>query len=314
MSYKAAVVQAGSVPFHTEQTVDKACALIAEASREGARLIVFPEAFVSGYPKGCHFGAPVGYRTPEGREDFFRYQAGAIVVPGPETDRLGEAAREADAFVVIGVMERDAGTLYCTVVFLGSDGKLQGKHRKLMPTVSERVIWGFGDGSTLPVFDTDLGKIGSVICWENYMPAMRMAMYGKGINIYCAPTADDRDVWLASMQHIAQEGRCFVFSACQYIKRSAYEADYRCALGDDPEVVLMRGNSVIVDPMGRIVAGPYVDGETILYADIDLDLIAHTKFEFDVVGHYARPDIFTLAVNEKAMAPVQYLNDTGSEA
>ncbi len=314
MRYKAAVVQAGSVPFHPEASVDKACGLIAEAAREGARLIVFPEAFISGYPKGCHFGAPVGYRTPEGREDFFRYQEGAITIPGPEIDRLGEAAREAGAFVVMGVIERDGGTLYCTVVFFGADGACLGKHRKLMPTVSERVVWGFGDGSTLPVFNTELGNVGSVICWENYMPALRLAMYGKGINIYCAPTADDRDVWLASMRHIAQEGRCFVFSACQYITRGAYDEDYRCARGDDPDMVLLRGNSVIVDPTGEIIAGPYVEGETILYADIDLDLIKHTKFEFDVVGHYARPDIFSLQVNEQPLSPVRYVNGTAPKA
>lgn len=305
MQYKAAVVQAGSIPFDTEKTIDKACRLIAEAARGDARLVVFPEAFVSGYPKGSHFGAPVGYRTAEGRDDYLAYHAGAITVPGPEVDRLGEAAREAAIYVVIGVMERGEHTLYCTVLFFAPDGQLMGKHRKLMPTAAERLIWGFGDGSTMPVFNTELGPIGSVICWENYMPAMRLAMYAKGIGIYCAPTADDRDSWVASMQHIALEGRCFVLSACQYITRGDYPADYRCTLGDDAITVLLRGGSVIVSPLGKILAGPCTDGETILYADIDLDEIVKGKYDFDVAGHYARPDIFTLSVNEAPMPAVQ---------
>ena len=306
MQYRAAVVQAGSIPFNSDKSVEKACELIARACSEGARLVVFPEAFISGYPKGCHFGAPVGYRTPEGRADYLSYQAGSIQVPGPETVRLGEAAREAGAYVVIGVIERGEHTLYCTVLFFGPEGQLMGKHRKLMPTAAERLIWGFGDGSTLPVFPTELGHIGSVICWENYMPAMRLAMYGKGINIYCAPTADDRETWIASMQHIAMEGRCFVLSACQHITRGAYGDAYRCALGDDPETVLLQGRSVIVSPLGAILAGPYTDGETILYADIDLDDIVRAKYDFDVTGHYARPDIFSLSVNESPMQAVRY--------
>lgn len=306
MQYKAAVVQAGSIPFDSNKSVDKACELIAEASNAGAKLVVFPEAFISGYPKGCHFGAPVGYRTPEGRSDYLHYQAGSITVPGAETVRLGDAARDAGTYVVIGVIERGEHTLYCTVLFFGPDGQLMGKHRKLMPTAAERLIWGFGDGSTLPVFATDLGNIGSVICWENYMPAMRLAMYGKGVTIYCAPTADDRETWVASMQHIAMEGRCFVLSACQHITRGAYGDAYRCALGDDPDTVLLQGRSVIVSPLGTILAGPYTDGETILYADIDLEEIVRAKYDFDVTGHYARPDIFSLSVNESPMQAVRY--------
>ncbi len=306
MQYKAAVVQAGSIPFDSNKSVDKACELIAEASDAGATLVVFPEAFISGYPKGCHFGAPVGYRTPEGRNDYLNYQMGSIPVPGLETVRLGDAAREAGTYVVIGVIERGESTLYCTVLFFSPDGQLMGKHRKLMPTAAERLIWGFGDGSTLPVFSTELGNIGSIICWENYMPAMRLAMYGKGISIYCAPTADDRETWIASMQHIAMEGRCFVLSACQHIARGAYGDAYRCALGDDPETVLLQGRSVIVSPLGKILAGPYTDGETILYADIDLEEIVRGKYDFDVTGHYARPDIFSLSVNESPMQAVRY--------
>ena len=306
MQYKAAVVQAGSVPFNREKSIDKACKLIAEAAHEGARLVVFPEAFISGYPKGCQFGTPVGYRTPEAREDYFTYQAGAIQIPGPETDRLGKAARDAGVYLAIGVMEHGDHTLYCTVLFMGPDGKVLGKHRKLMPTAAERLIWGFGDGSTLPVFNTELGPVGAVICWENYMPALRMAMYAKGIGIYCVPTADDRTTWTASMQHIALEGRCFVLSACQYITRGAYSQDYRCELGDAPDTVLMHGGSVIVSPLGKILAGPCTEGEAILYADIDLDDIVKAKYDLDAVGHYARPDIFSLTVNENPMPAVRF--------
>jgi nitrilase len=181
---------------------------------------------------------------------------------------------------------------------------LVGKHRKLMPTGAERLIWGFGDGSTMPVIDTPLGRIGAVICWENYMPALRLAMYDKGVSIYCAPTADDRDTWAASMQHIALEGRCYVLSACQHITRSAFPPDYECALGDDPDTVLMRGGSVVVNPHGQILAGPHFKGETILYAEIDLGEVARGKYDFDVVGHYARPDVFQLTVNEAPRAAV----------
>lgn len=306
MQYKAAVVQAGSIPFDRTKSIDKACELIAEAAKAGARLVVFPEAFISGYPKGCQFGAAVGYRTPEGHDDYLAYHAGSIEIPGPETDHLGEAAREARVHLVIGVMERGQNTIYCTALFVGPDGRVMGKHRKLMPTGAERLIWGFGDGSTLPVFKTELGPIGSVICWENYMPALRLAMYGKGIGIYCAPTADDRPPWAASMQHIAREGRCYVLSACQYIARGAYADDYRCDLGNAPDTVLMHGGSLIVSPSGEVLAGPNYESETILYADIDLDEITKAKYDFDAVGHYSRPDIFALSVNENPMPAVRH--------
>lgn len=302
--YRAAVVQASAIPFDSERSVHKAVDLIRDAAAEGARLIVFPEAFISGYPKGAHFGAPVGLRTAAGRDEFLTYAKGAIDVPGPATEALAEAAREAGAYLVIGVIERDGGTLYCTVLFFGPDGTVLGKHRKLMPTAAERLIWGYGDGSTLPVFDTPLGKIGAVICWENYMPMLRMAMYGKGITIYCAPTADDRDTWLSSMRHVALEGRCFVLTSCQFIHRGDFPVDYECALGDDPNTILMRGGSAIINPLGQVLAGPHFEGETILYADLDLDDITRGKYDFDVVGHYARPDIFQLRVNEAPTSPV----------
>jgi nitrilase len=308
-SYKAAVAQAASIPDDPRASADKAAGLIREAGRAGASLIVFPEAFIGGYPKGASFGAPVGMRRPEGREAFRRYYEAAIALDGPEVAAIAAATAETGAFAVIGVIERDGGTLYCTALFFDGARGLVGKHRKLMPTAAERLIWGFGDGSTTPVFDTPLGRIGAVICWENYMPMLRMHMYAQGIGIYCAPTADDRDTWLPSMQHIALEGRCFVLTACQYITRAAYGSEHESALGDAPETVMMRGGSAIVDPLGRVLAGPDYSGEAMLYADVDLAQIARGKYDFDVTGHYARPDIFQLAVDNRPKRAVSTVGD-----
>lgn len=301
---RAAVVQAGAVPFDSEACVDKAVRLIGEAAGLGAKVIVFPEAFIPGYPKGANYGLVVGARDPAGREEFRLYLEAAIEVPGPQTRRLGKAAAANSAYVVIGVIEREHGTCYCTVLFFGPDGALLGKHRKLMPTVMERVIWGFGDGSTLTVVDSPYGRIGSVICWENYMPMLRMAMYSKNVALYCAPTADDRDTWIASVQHIALEGRCFVLTACQFIRKKDFPDSVRIALGDSPEAVLMRGGSAIINPLGQVLAGPHFGGETILTADLDLNDIGRGKFDFDATGHYSRPDVFQLKVNEAPMKAV----------
>lgn len=309
---KAAVVQAGAVPFDPAATVARAEDLIAQAAAEGARLIVFPEAFVGTYPKGSNYEIAVGMRTTAGREAFRRYYDGAIAVPGPETERLGAAAQAAGAHVVIGVIERDGGTLYCTALFFGPDGNLLGKHRKLMPTAAERLIWGQGDGSTLPVFHTPVGNLGAVICWENYMPMLRMAMYAKGVTVYCAPTADDRDTWLPTMRHVALEGRCFVLSACQVIRRDDYPADYVSADDPgDPDRLLMRGGSVIVGPLGEILAGPVFGDQAILTAELDFDQMTRARFDFDVAGHYARPDVFSLTVDERPKPPVRRLSEEG---
>jgi nitrilase len=208
-------------------------------------------------------------------------------------------AKSCGLYVVIGVIERDLGTLYCTALFFDAEGGFLGKHRKLVPTAMERILWGAGDGSTLPVFATPAGRIGAVICWENYMPLLRMAMYAKGIELYCAPTVDDRETWIPTIRHIALEGRCFVLSACQFIRRAAYPADYSTIQGDGPETVLIRGGSAIVSPLGELLAGPHYEGEALLTADLDLGRIAEGKFDLDVAGHYARPDVFRLEVNEE---------------
>lgn len=303
---KAAVVQAGSILFDTPGTLAKARGFVERAADAGARLAVFPEAFVGGYPKGIDFGARVGSRSPEGRDDFRRYWDAAINVPGPETAQLGDMAAAGHLHLVIGVIERDAGTLYCTALFFGPDGGLQGRHRKLMPTASERLIWGFGDGSTLPAVETPFGTLGAAICWENYMPLLRTAMYAKGVTIWCAPTVDDRDSWQPTMQHIALEGRCFVLSACQYLRRADCPDNYHPIQGEAPDTVLIRGGSVIVSPLGKVLAGPLRGGEGVLVADLDSREIARGKYDLDVVGHYARPDVFTLTVDERPKPPVVF--------
>lgn len=309
---RVAVVQASPVVFDRDATLAKMRRLAGEAAGEGAKLVLFPEAFVSAYPKGLDFGARMGSRTPEGREDFRRYFESAVDVPSQATEAIGAAARENGIYLAIGIIERDGGTLYCTALFFGPDGTLMGKHRKLMPTALERLVWGFGDGSTLPVFETPLGRTGTVICWENYMPLLRTYMYSQGIQIYLAPTADDRETWVPTMRHIALEGRCFVMSTCQYLTRRDCPDDYAAVQGNDPATVLMRGGSCIIGPMGQVLAGPNFDGEAILAADIDLDEIARGKYDLDVVGHYARPDVFQLHVNTRPARPV--VAHSGSQA
>lgn len=311
---KAAVVQAAPVGFDQTATLDKVRDLTASAAGEGAKLVVFPEAFVSAYPKGLDFGARIGMRSAAGRDDFRRYFDSAVDVPGPAVESLGQVARDNDVYLVVGVIERDGGTLYCTILFFDNEGIYLGKHRKLMPTAMERLVWGFGDGSTLPVFDTPFGRMGAVICWENYMPLLRMAMYGKGVQIYCAPTADDRDGWVASMRHIALEGRCFVLSCNQFTRRRDFPDDYDAIQGDEPETVISRGGSVIVSPLGELLAGPDYDGETVLSAELDLDEIARGKYDFDVAGHYARPDVFQLSVDERRRSPVLYSGEPADES
>jgi len=303
----AAVVQAAPVAFDVEATLAKAERLCGEAAAGGAELVVFPEAFVSCYPRGLGFGAVVGSRTEEGRAWFRRYWESSIDVPGPAVARLGAMARDHGVHLVIGVIERGGGTLYCTALMVGPSGELLGKHRKLMPTASERLVWGTGDGSTMPAVDTPLGRLGTVICWENYMPLLRMSMYAKGIELYCAPTADARETWVATMRHVACEGRCFVLSANQFARRSDYPADYPVDEAD-PDAVLCSGGSVIVSPLGELLAGPERDGEAILRAELDLGRIAEGKFDFDVTGHYARPDVFGLLVNERPAPPVGRLD------
>jgi nitrilase len=304
----AGVVQAGGYLFDTPRSLAKAHDLVADAARRGARVIVLPEAYLGGYPKGLAFGVAVGDRTLPGRDEYRRYYESAVDVPGPETDALGALAADLGVHLVVGVVERDGGTLYCTAVFVGPHGGPPAKHRKLMPTAAERLIWGFGDGSTMPVVpvpEAGGAKLGAGICWENYMPMFRTAMYAKGVDVWCAPSVDHRDGWQVTMRHIALEGRCFVLGANQYLLRSDLPDDVHPVQGEAPETVLINGGSVIVSPLGEVLAGPLREAEGVLTARLDLDDLARARFDFDATGHYARPDVFTLLYDDRPHASVR---------
>lgn len=301
---KVAVVQTSSVPFNTEKTIDKLLIHLEEATSEGAKLVVFPEAFIGGYPKGASFGVAVGYRSETGRDLFADYFVSAIELNGPELARVKEANGE-DITIVVGIIEKVGFTLYCTAVtILGHE--IINYHRKLMPTGSERLIWGFGDGSTIKVVDTPVGRVGTVICWENYMPLLRQAMYGQDIEIYCAPTVDDRPTWSATMKHIALEGRVHVLSANQVIRWDEFPEGWERQVTPERETFALKGGSMIVSPAGEVLAGPLFDEHGILYADIDRLAKTRSHLDLDVVGHYARPDVFKLTVNTSPTPPVDY--------
>lgn len=298
---RVAVVQASPVGLDREATAEKACRLIAEAGERRAELAVLPEVLIPGYPRGMGFGTVIGSRSEAGRRTYARYWENSVEVPGPITERLGAACAQARLYGVVGVSERvegyRGGTLYNTLLYFSPDGGLLGKHRKLKPTGSERLIWGEGDGSTLTAVRTPFGTVGGLICWENYMPLARMAMYAKGVEIYVAPTADNRNSWQATIRHIACEGRCFVLACNQFMTRSDIPAEWE-EIGPGPEVI-SRGGSAIVDPMGEYVAGPLFGEEGMLVTDLELNRVAEGRFDFDVVGHYNRPDVFRLEVDEE---------------
>ncbi len=294
--FVAAVVQAAPVGFHPDATLSKTVDLVTRARSAGADLAVFPEAFFSAYPRGLDFGAVVGSRSEAGRDMFLRYWESAVDVPGPVTHRLAELSSDLALDLVIGVIERGGSTLYCSVLFFAPEEGMYAKHRKVMPTGSERLIWGFGDGSTLQVHRTRHGNLGAAICWENYMPLLRYSLYRQNIQVWCAPTADARDSWTASMRHVAVEGRCYVLSANQYTTRADYPADYRSVFGDAPDGVITPGGSCIVDPFGEVLAGPCYGSEAILTAEIDLADTIRGKFDLDVAGHYSRSDLFAFEV------------------
>jgi nitrilase len=297
---KVAVIQAAPVIMDKDATVSKALSLMEEAAGKGAKIVLFPEAFIPAYPRGLSFGTVIGSRDPRGRKDFFRYFDNSVAVPGETTEVLGQAARKHGIYLVMGVIEKEGGTLYCTILYFGPDGTLLGKHRKLKPTGSERIVWGEGDGSTLTVIDTPYAKMGGLICWENYMPLARTAIYGKGTQIYLAPTADSREEWQSTIRHIALEGRCFVLSCNQYVSKDMYPEDleFYSDLESQPDN-MCPGGSAIIDPLGRYLVEPVYNREEILLADLDLTLIPQSRFDFDVMGHYARPDVLQLFVNEE---------------
>jgi nitrilase len=303
-SVKVAVAQLSSVFMDREGSIRKACESIREASRSGVQILLFPEAFISGYPRGLTFDSTIGSRGDKGRRDWVRYWRSSVLIASEALEELAQAVRQSHMYVTIGVIEQEGsgsqGTLYCTMLYYGPDGRILGKHRKLKPTGIERLVWGEGDGSTLTTIDTPYGRMGGLICWENYMPLARMYMYGKGVSIYLAPTADQRESWQATIQHIACEGRCFVLAANQFVTRADYPRDLACygEIATQPEV-MCRGGSAILNPFGQYLAGPLYDQEGLLCAELPLEQVEQGHLDFDVAGHYARPDVFTLLVNER---------------
>lgn len=299
--HKIACVQLTPVIFNKQKTVEKAVDWINKAAAEDVKLLVFPESFIPAYPAGLGFGTVVGSRTPAGRDQFRMYWENSVEVPGKETEILAGLAAKHKMFIMMGVTERDSvsKTLYCSMLWFSPSGKLIGKHRKLKPTAAERLVWGEGDGTTLVSFDTEIGKLGGLICWENYMPMARMAMYNKGIEIYVAPTADARDSWNSTMVHIACEGRCYVVGCNQYFTKSDYPPELQPELAADRPEILSRGGSVIVSPLGEILAGPLYEKEGLLIAETNLDEVVRARMDFDVTGHYSRNDVFNLKINDQ---------------
>ncbi len=286
---RVAVVQASPILFDVHPTIDKLENLTREAAQNGATLVLFPETFISVYPRGLSFGTVVGSRSTGGRATWLRYWDSSIHIPSEASQRLQQIAKDQQVYLVVGITEQSTigGTLYCTLLYINSEGEIIGKHRKIKPTAAERIIWGEGDGTDIEVYDTPFGKIGGLICWENYMPLARLKLYQQGVELYLAPTADSRDGWVASMQHIALEGRCYVLSCNQFVKKEQYPTDLvgREDLEHQPDI-MCRGGSLIVDPLGKILAGPLYNAEGILYAEINKEEIIKSKLDFDVVGHY----------------------------
>ena len=294
MQVKVGVVQATPVFFDITRTIDKLETLVVDGARQGCQFLLFPESFIPGYPRKFTFGASIGLRTDAGRELYKTYWQNSLQLPSPELSRLEQIARDNDVYMAIGVTERDSlnGSLYCTLVYISPTEGYLGKHQKIKPTGVERLVWAEGTGKeSLKTFNTTVGRMGGLICWENYMPLARMRIYQQAPQLYLAPTADARPSWPATLQHIACEGRCFVLGCNQYFTRNDYPEDCQPMLTDD-ELILSRGGSAIVSPQGEFVAGPLWDEEGILIADLDLDEVLKSKLDFDVIGHYSRPDLF----------------------
>jgi nitrilase len=302
-SFRIAAVQASSVFLDLEASLDKACGLIREAAGEGARLVVLPEAFLPAYPMWVWF-IPGGHTLPL-RELYTELHASSVSIPGPATQVLGAVAAECDITVAIGVNERNSessdSTLFNTLLYIGSDGSVLGRHRKLMPTTAEKLVWGRGDGSDLEVYDLAFGRLGGLICWENYMPLARYALTAWGAQLHAAPTWDRGEPWLSTMRHVAKEGRVFVLGSCQAFHmddipdRYSFKDEYLGAM----EGWLNPGGTAIVDPDGKVVAGPADQEETILYADVRPEQLVGPRWQIDVAGNYSRPDVFELRVHRR---------------
>lgn len=300
---RIAVVQAAPVLFDKEACLEKTLALMEEAAANGAELIVFPELFIPGYPFGMTFGFTVGSRIAEGRADWKRYYDASILVPGPETERLAEAAKRLGVYVSLGISERDAvtATLYNSNLFIAPDGTVMN-HRKLKPTGSERVVWGDADRDFFPVMDTPWGPMGSMICWESYMPLTRAALYQKGVALYISPNTNDNPEWQHTIRHIAIEGHCYFVNCDMIIPKSSYPKDLSDAAEAEiarlPETAC-RGGSCVIDPFGHAVTDTLWDEEGILYAELDMQQVPASRMEHDVCGHYARPDVTRLTFRDE---------------
>ncbi len=299
--FVVALVQSAPVLLDVEATVEKASKLIAEAAQQGAQLVLFPEAFIPGYPDWA-------WVIPAGKKSqlnglYGELYRNAVTIPDDSTSRLSAAAKAAGIHLVIGISERNSeasnASLFNTMVYFDDQGRIIGKHRKLVPTGGERIIWSQGDGTTLEVFPTPLGRIGGLICWENYMPLARQALYQSGVQIYVAPTWDSSDIWLATMRHIAKEGGIFVLGCCMALRKVDIPErfEFRNLYAADKDWI-NPGNSCVVSPSGQIIAGPLNMKQEILYAEIDLSSIPASKWILDTAGHYSRPDVFQFAVRK----------------
>jgi nitrilase len=310
-SFLVASVQATPVFLNRTACIEKACSLIAEVGNAGAKVAVFPEGFIPTYPVWTWYIPP--YKSKALRELYVELVDNSVSVPSPETDRLCCAAAKAGVTVVIGVNERNSEasgtTLYNTLLFIGSDGSLLGKHRKLVPTAAERLVHAWGDGSTLKVYDLPIGRLSGLICWENYMPLARYAMYAWGSQLYAAPTFDRGEVWISTLRHIAKEGRLYVISCCMPMRRNDIPDSYTFKKEFLPETEwLNTGESAIVDPDGKFLVEPVRHREEILYAEVDVHKMKGSRYQLDVAGHYGRPDIFKLTVNRRKNEMIRILD------
>lgn len=295
MKVKVAVLQQSAVFFDKEACFRKAEKLATQYAAEGCELLLFPESFIPGYPRGFDFGAVIGSRSDAGRQLYATYHTNSIDLGSADKSRLEAMASDNGLYIVMGATERRGGSLYCSMLYLSPTDGLLAVHRKIKPTGTERLIWAEAGGESLVSCETKIGRLGGLICWENYMPMARMAMYQSGVQIYLAPTADSRDMWTSTLRHIALEGRCFVLGSNQYFTKSMLPAQYRSLVESEPEE-MCPGGSVIISPLGEILAGPLFGEEGALVAELDLEDIVRAKLDFDVTGHYARPDIFRLSV------------------
>ena len=304
---KIAVVQATPYFFDNKRTLEKMEALVKKCSQQNCDVALFPESFLPGYPRGMTFGTAVGSRSEKGRKLWKMYLDNSIEVGDPNFERIREIARQNEMQIIIGITEKDSlnRSLYCTVLLIDRHGDLYGKHRKIKPTGSERIIWGEGDGNSLITYKTEIGRVGTLVCWENMMPEARLALYKSGIDLYFAPTADARPSWTASMQHIACEGRCFVMSANQYFRRSDYNDEMKEFLLPHLPQEMCRGGSLIVSPYGELLKGPLFDEEGIIITEINAEEIIKSRMDFDPVGHYSRPDLFEFRLKNEISPTLQ---------